>query len=336
MADNLTPGNSGTSFKKEASANTSSGGSTLDALRARSSGKKVVTNDKKEKKKENVWRSLLIALGIALLIRGFLVEAFRIPTGSMKSTLLVGDYLFVNKLSYFLKSPKYIPFTKTEIPYFSLPIGDIERGDVVVFEYPGNQDEIVPREKNVNYIKRTIGLPGDEVMIRSKQVFVNGKPMENPEGMRYKDNPADSTAVQQRIFPRGAQWNQDWFGPIRVPKEGDKITITRDNIAQWEVFIAREGHRAQIGGNGMIHIDGVQDSVYEVKRDYLFMMGDNRDDSEDSRFWGFLPMENVVGEAMFIYWSWYRPPSDGSGDGYDAEEVQETDIRWERMFNIIR
>jgi signal peptidase I len=331
MADNMTPGRSGTSLRKEATV-PASGSSTLDAIRARSKANKT----SEPKKKENTWRSLFVALLIALLIRAFFVEAFRIPTGSMKTTLLVGDYLFVNKLAYHFKSPKYLPLSTTEIPHFSFGTGDVENGDVVVFEYPGDRDLVEPREKKINYIKRCIGTPGDEVMIRNKVVYVNGKKFAEPEGLRFRTNPEDSTSVEQRLFPRGKKWNQDWYGPLRIPKAGDKITLTRDNLQEWEVFVAREGHSVQIGGNGMIQIDGKQDSVYTVERDYLFMLGDNRDESEDSRFWGFVPVDNVVGEAMFIYWSWYRPPSDGSGDGFDAEEVQETNIRWGRIGDIIR
>lgn len=336
MPENPTPGASSTSLREEASGARPGGsprGNTLDDIRARSKGSTIKVE---KKKKDSGWRGLLMALLIALLIRAFFVEAFRIPTGSMKQTLLVGDYLFVNKLAYFLRSPKYIPFTSTEIPYFSIPTGTVDRGEVVVFEYPGDRDLVIPREKKINYIKRCIAVAGDTVMIRNKQVYVNGQPMENPVGLRYKDNPLDSLDVQMKIFPKGAQWNQDWFGPIRIPKQGDQITLTRENLEQWEIFIMREGHKAQIGANGEIEIDGKQNNVYTVERDYLWMMGDNRDDSEDSRFWGFLPEENVVGEAMFIYWSWYRPPSDRMGDGYDPEEVQETQIRWDRIGDIIR
>jgi signal peptidase I len=333
MADKLTPGNSGTSLKKEVPARSSS--STLDAIRARQKGT-TTAKVKDPKKKENTWRSLFVALLVALMIRAFFVEAFRIPTGSMKMTLLVGDYLFVNKLAYYFKSPKYIPFTSTQIPHFSLGIGDVDRGDVVVFEYPGDRDLVEPRERKINYIKRCVAIAGDTVQIRNKIVYVNGQPFEDPVGRRFRENPVDSTDIQPRIFPRGAKWNQDWYGPIRIPKKGDKVILTRDNLEQWEVFVAREGHSAVIGGNGKIEIDGKQDSVYTVERDYLWMMGDNRDDSEDSRFWGFMPEENVIGEALFIYWSWYRPPSDRMGDGYDPEETQETQIRWGRVGDIIR
>src|ERR1700733_488790 len=113
------------------------------------------------KKKDGWIRQLVIAGIIALIIRTFFFEAFRIPTGSMKNTLLVGDYLFVNKIGYFLQTPKYIPFTEIEIPHLHLKTFGVTRGDVVVFEYPGDRDEVVPHEKKVNYIKKCIGTPGD-------------------------------------------------------------------------------------------------------------------------------------------------------------------------------
>src|SRR5438105_7514325 len=142
---------------------------TLEELR-KENGTTVVTK-KKQKKKDGFWRSLIIAALIAIGIRSFLVEAFRIPTGSMKNSLLVGDYLFVNKLAYSFKTPKYLPFTNLEIPHAGFNTFSVKRGDVVVFEFPGDRDVVKPREKNINYIKRCIGTPGDLVEVRNKQVY---------------------------------------------------------------------------------------------------------------------------------------------------------------------
>src|SRR5579872_640724 len=157
---------------------------TLDELRKEdgsvSAPKK---NGKPAKKKDGFWRSIFFAALIAIGIRSFFVEAFRIPTGSMKNSLLVGDYLFVNKLAYSFKTPKYLPFTDIQIPHFGFNTFSVKRGDVVVFEYPGNRDEVIPAKKNVNYIKRCIGIPGDSIEIRNKQVYVNGVMMKNPENL---------------------------------------------------------------------------------------------------------------------------------------------------------
>ncbi len=284
------------------------------------------------KKKESFWRSFIIAALIALVIRSFFVEAFRIPTGSMKNTLLVGDFLFVNKLTYGFKTPKYIPFTNVEIPHFGFNYNDISHGDVLVFEYPGDRDLVTPREKNVNYIKRCIGLPGDSIELRNKQVYVNGKIYENPPGLRYNFPALPKGHPEEGIFPQGnSGWNHDWYGPVRVPKKGDVIQLDTKNIDAWSVIIQREGHSVKVGSDNTIIIDGMPVHSYTIARDYLWMMGDNRDDSADSRYWGFAPVDNVVGNGLFIYWSWYNPPND-TGDGYDAEETQNLHIRWSRLF----
>ena len=296
------------------------------------------------RKKESWIRSLIYAGLIAFIIRTFLFEAFRIPSGSMKNTLLVGDHLFVNKIGYFIETPKYIPFTETEIPHLHIKTWSVKRGDVVVFEYPGDRDEVVPHEKKVNYIKRCMGLPGDVIQIKNKQVYVNDSIfhfyrndstfMNPPESILESDT-EKADAIDQRIFPHGAPWNKDNYCPIRIPKTGDVIPVNKDNIERWQVFIEREGHKVELGMNDQIMIDGKPATEYKVQRDYLWMMGDNRDDSEDSRFWGFAPMDNVVGSGMIIYWSWYNPPSSGNGDGYDPDEVQQTHIRWDRIGNLI-
>ena len=290
------------------------------------------------RKNESWVRSLIYAGLIAFVIRTFFFEAFRIPSGSMKYTLLVGDHLFVNKIGYFIETPKYIPFTDIEIPHIHLKTWSVKRGDVVVFEYPGDQGEVVPHELKVNYIKRCIGLPGDVIQIKNKQVYVNGTIFPNPAESILESDTDRAGNVDPRIFPHGAQWNKDNFGPLKIPKTGDIIPVNKDNIDQWEVFIEREGHKVELGMNDQIMIDGKPTIEYKVQRDYLWMMGDNRDNSEDSRFWGFAPMDNVVGSGMIIYWSWYNPPSAVTGvndDGYDPDEVQQTHIRWDRIGNLI-
>ncbi len=295
----------------------------------------VSTGTMPGRKKESWGRSLLYAALIAFIIRTFFFEAFRIPSGSMKNTLLVGDHLFVNKIGYFIETPKYIPFTEIPIPHIHLKTWSVNRGDVVVFEYPGDRDEVVPHELKVNYIKRCIGLPGDVIQIKNKQVYVNGAIFPNPSESILEQDTEKAGLVDPRIFPHGAQWNKDNFGPIKIPKAGEVIPINKDNVDQWEVFIEREGHKVELGMNDQIMIDGKAATEYKVQRDYLWMMGDNRDDSEDSRFWGFAPMDNVVGSGFVVYWSWYNPPTAGSGDGFDPDEVQKTHIRWDRIGHLI-
>lgn len=173
--------------------------------------------------------SILVAVILALIIRTFVVQAFKIPSGSMEDTLLVGDHLLVCKFIYGTK----IPFTDSKI----LKIRDPKRGDVIVFEYP--------EDPSKDFIKRVVGLPGDVVEAKDKKVFVNGKPFENPHEIHKESD----------IIPK-AQNPRDSFGPVTVPA------------------------------------------------DAYFVMGDNRDRSYDSRFWGFVKSPKIKGLAFIKYWSW--------------------------------
>ncbi|SRR5579883_42968 len=288
------------------------------------------------KTKKNGIGSLFMVLIVVGIVRTSFAGAFHIPSGSMKNTVLVGDYLFVNKIGYFIQTPKYIPFTSIEIPHLHIKTWDVARGDVVVFEYPGDRDEITAHKRDENYIKRCVGLPGDIIQIKNKQLFVNGVPFPNPSESILTSDTEPAGLVDSRIFPRGAQWNADNFGPLRIPKVGDVLSINKENIDAWQIFIEREGHHVALGMNDQVLIDGKQATDYTVRRDYLWMMGDNRDNSEDSRMWGFAPMDNVIGKAAIVYWSWYNPPSSGSGDGYDPDEVQKFHIRWDRVGTLIK
>lgn len=175
--------------------------------------------------------SIVIALVLALLIRTFVVQAFKIPSGSMEPTLLIGDHLLVNKFLYGTK----IPFTAIKV----LPLREPERGDVVVFIYPVDPSK--------DFIKRVIGLPGDKIEVINKKVYVNGKGIED----------IHAHFAENMILPKGSE-PRDNFGPVTVPP------------------------------------------------DSLFVMGDNRDRSYDSRFWGFVKKSEVKGKAFIIYWSWDR------------------------------
>ena len=181
--------------------------------------------------------AILIALVLALVIRTFVIQAFKIPSGSMKNTLLIGDHILVSKFSYGIHIPNELPFTNiklfSDIRFFaSTP----ERGDIIVFRYP--------RDESRDFIKRVIGLPGDKVQIARQKVYINGH-LYNDSFARHTERPGD-----EPYPPR------DDFGPTIVP----------------------DGH--------------------------LFMLGDNRENSQDSRFWGFLDVEKVKGRAILIYWSW--------------------------------
>lgn len=261
-----------------------------------------------EKVKDFV-ESLFFAAIVALFIITFIIQNTRIPTGSMENTILVGDFVLVNKFIYGATSPKYIPFTEIELPYFRLPaLKEPKAKDIVVFEYPGDRDQLRASELGVNYVKRCIGTPGDTIQIIDKVVFVNSKEFWIPSHIRYL-NPyvKPKEYIEPRIFPKGMPWNEDNYGPLVVPKKGSKIRLTIENVEQWRTIIDREyGKRVvDIKGN-VVTIDGVPVTSYTFKKDYYFMMGDNRDDSLDSRFWGFVARDMVVGEAFITLFSWNR------------------------------
>ncbi len=197
-------------------------------------------------KKKSTFReyteAILIALVLAFIIRSFIVQAFKIPSGSMIPTLLVGDHILVNK---FIFGPQ-IPFTTVRLFSFQKP----ERGEVVVF--------LEPTERKKDFIKRVIGLPGETIQVINRKVHINGKPL-NDEGFAY---------YASSRFVRGL----DNFGPLKVPE------------------------------------------------DSYFMMGDNRENSSDSRVWGPVPFELMKGKAFMIYWSWNGP---------------ERNVRWSRIGDLL-
>lgn len=262
------------------------------------------------------FKQLFYAGLAAFFIITFIIQNTRIPTGSMEDTILVGDFVIVNKFIYGASSPRYIPFTEISLPYFTLPaLKEPERGDIVVFEYPGDRDQLEPSEKGVNYVKRCIGLPGDTVEIIDKVVFVNGKEFWRPPYIKYYRGFSNSPFAkplpkgfpEPRIFPRGMPWNEDNYGPLVVPIKGMKINLDLNNIEGWRTLIDREfGKRVVEIQNGEIYIDGVKTNSYTFKKNYYFMMGDNRDDSLDSRFWGFVPRDAVIGQAFLVLFSWDR------------------------------
>jgi signal peptidase I len=207
------------------------------------------------------FESLVIAVILALFIRTFVVQAFKIPTGSMEQNLLIGDHLLVNK---FVFGP-----AASGIERALLPMKDIARGDVLVFKYPEDPER--------DFIKRVIGLPGDQIEVRHKRVFVNGKPLDEPyvfhmeEPPPLPENPTSADVHPSNGDPR------EFYAPVTVPPN------------------------------------------------HYFAMGDNRDNSQDSRYWGFLPRDYVKGRALVIYWSY---------DGATGNML--TGTRWGRLLHQVR
>ena len=262
----------------------------------------------KEKTRE-FFESLLFAGIAAFFIITFIVQNTRIPTGSMEDTILVGDFVLVNKFIFGSQSPKYIPFTQIEIPHFRLPaLREPHRKDIVVFEFPGMRDQIFADDRGVNYVKRCIGLPGDTIQVIDKVVYVNHQQLWIPPHIKYLEpfaHPKDM--IEPRIFPKGMPWNEDNYGPLIVPKKGYTIPLDVNNVDQWETTINRAyGEKVVDVQNGVVTIKGKPVTSYTFSQNYYFMMGDNRDDSLDSRFWGFVPRDLVVGEAFITLFSWDR------------------------------
>lgn len=243
-------------------------------------------------------------LGAFLVLNSFVLASFEVPTGSMENEIMTGDFLLVNKFVFGGTTPRTIPFTNVKIPAFKLPMWwPVERGDVIVFIFPGQRDEVESPDFYY-YLKRAMALSGDTLQIINRVVYVNGKPAPLPRNIKFNSkNIQPPGSINPRIFPRGVLFNEDNYGPIVVPRRGDVITLTLQNFSQWSTFIAREGHVVE-RVDGKIFIDGKETSAYIVGRDYVVGMGDNRDNSLDSRFWGFIPEENIVGTPFIVYWSW--------------------------------
>ena len=369
--------------------------------------------------------SVLFAVVAATLIRWLFMEAFTIPTPSMENSLMVGDFLFVSKLHYGTRTPRtplQVPLTHqkiwgTDIPSYSTAIQlpsyrlpgftHVKNGDVVVFNVPPkylNDNIDYPVDLKTNYIKRCIGIPGDVLEVRQRQVFINGKPFPTPPrseqkyfmktsealdanffrkydivndyrdpnqptenwrplsqyndstktssvvGYEINTTPATVAAFKELDWVKGVEplanyrkndqpgetdpmiygtptfkWNHDNFGPITIPKKDVTIPINQQTITLYGPVIERyEGNENVTVDSTGIKIGGQAISAYTFKQDYYFMMGDNRDNSLDSRFWGFVPEDHIVGKAVFVWMSLDPNPANIWNK-----------IRWNRLFRTI-
>ena len=363
--------------------------------------------------------SILFATVVASLIQFYWFQMYVIPTGSMESTLMAGDYILVNKVKY---GPR-VPMTPLSFPFVhnTMPLnpekqsftttwereyrrlegrGQVERGDVVVFNFPEGDTVVMempamsyyellrdkslgrteaerrktimdnftvvvrPMDKKENYIKRCVGMPGDTLTIVDGAVYANGvkeafipkrqyiyyneltgKPLkmgidklsggyvelpvtddalgEYANEERYKLKKIGGAVYGSALIPHTPQnqkWTIDDMGPFWVPKAGATIELTPENMAMYGRCIAVYEQRLVEQRDGKIYIDGVEAKEYTFLMDYYFMMGDNRHGSLDSRFWGFVPEDHIVGKASYIWFS-----LDPAGGG----------VRWERMFTSI-
>jgi signal peptidase I len=249
-------------------------------------------------------KEMVFILLAVLVINSFVLASFEVPTGSMEDTVAIGDRLFVNKFIYGGTTPYTIPLTSIRIPHLRVPgFRQVARGDVIVFDWPGPRDE-VEKPLQMWYLKRCIGLPGDTIQIKNQVLYVNDVVVPDPPRAKHiRGQVRPEGMANPQIFPVGSNYNEDNYGPIVVPRKGMKFAINVANYMGWEVFIRREGHEAQLR-DGQAWIDGKETNEYTVGRDYIFAMGDNRDNSLDGRYWGFVPKEDVIGTPMIVYWSW--------------------------------
>jgi signal peptidase I len=275
-------------------------------------------------------KSLILLLLLFVIIKGFFIDFYKIPTGSMENTLLIGDYIAINKFSYKFSTPHNIPLTDIDIPHVDLLNMKMPAiNDVIVFEFPGQLNEFYPPYP-FNYVKRIIGKPGDTVEIKNRIVFVNKVPLSAPKGTVFSTEIIEKGKKDPKLFSLGKSWNIDNYGPIRVPKRGDIIELNRDNIGCWGNMINRELERKTVSTEGsVITIGGVPVKNYTIRKDYYFVLGDNREGSMDSRYWGFVPADAIIGEALIVYWSW-----DPFISIFNFNELYKS-IKWNRIFKTI-
>ena len=390
----------------------------------------LTEEEKEEKKKDSFLGSITFAVVFATMVHAFVAQPFGIPTGSMERTLLVGDFLFVNKWSYGFRMPMRplaVPFLqgtlmdtgqkgnpkddpKSYVDAVKLPYARIfqfskpEKNDIVVFNYPRDSVHNAIDRKDP-YVKRCVAVAGDVIEMRAGRLFVNNKPetilgdqklqhkfiattesqldvpalykkygflpvqeMQTQTGYVYdfqgltnetakeiealpqimdmkehiweKDSAAVSNKLNamqdaytksvdttQSIFPINKNWNPDWYGPLRIPKKGDVVTVTPETLPEYQWIIRNYEHNTLENKGGKIFINGKQTNQYTIKQDYYMMIGDNRDASLDARFFGFVPEENIVGSPMFTWMSVEGLFKD-AGSSYQAD----TKVRWDRMF----
>lgn len=358
------------------------------------------------------WDAILFAVVAATLIRWLIMEAYTIPTPSMENSLLVGDFLFVSKFHYGTRTPRtplQIPLTHQkiwftnipsyldwiELPTYRLPgITSVKNGDVVVFNVPGDRENNwdiqyepestwakYPVDLKTNYIKRCVGIAGDVLEIRNRQVFINGKAVEPTPHQKFDYQVESKDEINQRnlravgldgddvktsarsgdhvytqmslpqdilqkvkalpyvssvqliennnpTFPYSSytkSWTGSNFGPLKIPKEGMKISINDSTLSIYGSTIKDYENLKDVKiENNKLMIAGKEVTEYRFNQNYYFMMGDNRDNSHDSRYWGFVPEDHIVGKGFFIWLS-----IDKYGTFLDK-------IRWSRFFNLIR
>ena len=311
----------------------------------------------------NEWLDAIIfAVIVVTFINTFFFQAFKIPSSSMERTLYTGDHLFVSKLTYgprVPQTPLTVPFTHNVLfgkeSYSKLIQNDyrrlkgfreVRRGDIVVFGFP-NGDTVLrkapaedyyalcrfygkktvisklgpvvarPADKVDHYVKRCVAVPGDTLQISDGLVWIDGVKQETYPGMQFSSHFEKEQSDYREIFPFSPDfhWSRDEFGPVWVPKKGETVALTRENLPLYERIIRVYEHSSVE--------DALQAGSYTFGQDYYFMMGDNRHNSLDSRYWGFVPEDHVVGRPVVIWLS------------TDSGKKFPKSIRWKRFLKFV-
>jgi len=272
---------------------------------------------------------LVLVLILALVLKAFIVDAFKIPTGSMKDTLLEGDFLLVNKSAYSISTPHQIPFLEKRLSRTELiSTGEPEFNDVIAFEIPADYYDPNSDEYSI-LIKRIIGLPGDTIEIKDQILFINHKKYRTPSYIKLNLNETPIENVNKDLFPYNNKWSLENYGPITVPKKGMKVELNPKNILMWQNAINTDYGKKVISVEGtVINLNNRAIREYVFEKDYYFVLGDNRKNSIDSRYFGYIPEEWIIGKAFMIYWSKLPVQSSGISDYFSS-------IRFSRLMQSI-
>lgn len=263
---------------------------------------------------------LLITICSALFLKTFVVDAFRIPSHSMEPTLLRGDYIFVNKLAYGFRLPRTIPFTGISIPSITVPLGrSIQRGEVLVFENPSWD------HRGEYYIKRCVGLPGDTIILVQESLTIK-TPFKSYTYPRWSDDTREGTSFTNHL----TEGMNISIKTIVVPRKGDTLVLSPSMDESLKAVLEREGNHVTYLSDTAVYVNGKHVKQYVVRENHYFVLGDNYEQSYDSRHWGFVPGHAIIGEALLIYWSW-----DMEAKASTIPEQFRT-IRWERIGRLIR
>jgi signal peptidase I len=255
---------------------------------------------------------------IWLFVRVFVVQIVQVPTNSMNQTFIQGDRIIVNKLAYGTRipiTPLSLDFIAPhtflnwiQLPYWRLPgYSSVKRNDIIIFNFP-LQDSL-PIDEKKEYVKRCIAIAGDTLNIVNGIIYLNNKKVQEEKQLNKKT--IDKKTYNPAIFPHTAdiKWNLDNFGPFYIPQQGCKILINKKNISLYQRIIEQYEHNTLKITTDSIYINNEVTTSYTFKMNYYFVLGDNRYNSYDSRYWGLVPENHLIGKTSFLIYSNDKNPA---------------------------